>query len=245
MTKRIIPTLLLHKGGLYKTVKFSNPKYLGDPINIMRIFNDKKVDEIVVLDIDASRNRVSPNFKVIEQIASEAFMPLSYGGGISTLEQASQIFKSGVEKVVLNSVALVNPMIIKEMSDRFGSQSVVVSVDVKKNIFGKYKVYDWVKKQIGGENLSNYLNSITNYGVGEIIINSVDKDGTLSGPDLELLKQVSKMVSVPLVYQGGISNEEDIKKCFVNGADAVAAGSFFVFHGIHKAVLISYPEKRF
>ena len=239
---RVIPALLLQNNRLVKTIRFKNPKYVGDPINAIRIFNEKEVDELMVLDIMASKHRLNPNYELIEQFASECFMPLAYGGGIRTIEQAKQVFSLGVEKVCLQTAALENPRIISEISDRFGSQSVIVSIDIKKNWIGKVNIHnDSINKAISN-NWLDLLKKLISAGAGEVLLNAVDKDGTLSGPDLELIHQANQNIDVPLIAIGGISSLSDIKAAINAGASAVAAGAFFVFHGPHRAVLITYPK---
>lgn len=239
---RVIPSLLLRNGGLVKTTKFKNPKYVGDPINAIRIFNDKEVDELMVLDITASKEGREPNYALIEQFAGECFMPLAYGGGISNVTQARQLFSLGVEKICLQKAALEKPNLIKELANEFGSQSVMVSVDIKKNWFGKPKLYHSATRKLMNDNWVDKLNELVSAGAGEVLLNSVDKDGTLMGPDLSLIQQASFSVDVPLIALGGVSNLADIKDCIDYGASAVAAGAFFVYHGPHRAVLITYPN---
>ncbi len=241
--KRIIPCLLLENEVLVKTEKFKNPKYVGDPLNAIKIFNTKEVDELMVLDINASKTKQEPNFELIEQFASECFMPLTYGGGIRTIDQASRIFKLGVEKICIQSKAIEDLDFVTKLSDRFGSQSVVVSIDVQRNWMNKPKLYNSV---IAGSSNFKWLEFIKNAvisGAGEILLNSVDKDGTFKGPDLELIKLASLEISTPLIYCGGIGSIKDFNESFIAGASAVAAGSFFVFYGPHKAVLITYPSQ--
>ena len=182
---RIIPTLLLHNKGLYKTVKYSikKGKYVGDPINAIKIFNDKGVDELIFLDIDASKEKRGPNFDIIRAIASECFMPVGYGGGITTIEEVKRIFKIGIEKVILNTILLDNTDLLKEASHIFGSQSIVVSIDIKKNLFGKYKIYNSAKQKNLNINIEEYIKNLELNGAGEIYITSVDKDGTLTCSD--------------------------------------------------------------
>jgi len=244
-TPRVIPVILLTDSGMVKTTKFSDPIYIGDPINAVRIFNAKEVDEIVVLDIDASRSGREPNFERIEQIASEAFMPLGYGGGVKTTQQMERLFKIGIEKVVINTVIHEKPSILHESSQIFGSQSVVASIDVKKDIFGRYVVYSECGKKRENSDLNSYISFVQEQGAGEIILNSIDKDGTMSGYDLKLISKVSDQLRVPLVTLGGARSVKDFDDALEAGASSVAAGSMFVFHGRHKAVLISYisPDK--
>jgi cyclase len=239
---RIIPALLLKNGGLVKTTKFSNPKYIGDPINAIRIFNTKEVDELMVLDIDASKLKQQPNYALIEQFAGECFMPLCYGGGIQTIEQASKIFKLGVEKVCLQTSALENLDLVRQLADRFGSQSVVVSVDIKRDWFQRPKLFKSSEGQNSSVNWLSFIKQAVDSGAGEILLNAVDRDGTLQGPDLALIEQVSAEIAAPLIAVGGIGSLKDIKEAVNAGASAVAAGAFFVFHGPHRAVLITYPQ---
>lgn len=239
---RIIPSLLLSDGGLVKTCRFSDPKYVGDPINAIRIFNEKEVDELMVLDISASHKGKGPDYDLIERFAGECFMPLCYGGGISSLEQARRLFSLGVEKVCLQTAVLDDPSLIEDIASRYGSQSVVVSVDVKKNWLGKKCLYSASTKKALKKPFMDYVSSAIEAGAGEILLNSVDRDGTMSGMDLELITQVSSSLSVPLIASGGASNIKDMKDAVDAGASAVAAGAFFVFHGPHRAVLITYPK---
>jgi cyclase len=239
---RLIPSLLLKNGGLVKTTKFANPKYVGDPINAIRVFNTKEVDELMVVDIEASRLNKEPNYSLIEQFAGECFMPLSYGGGIRTVEQASRIFKLGVEKVSIQTAAIEDLDLVRKLSDRFGSQSVVVSVDVKRDWLQRPHLYNSSTGKNNSLNWLSFTKQAVEAGAGEILLNAVDKDGTLSGPDLNLIQLASKEISAPLIAIGGISSLQDIKSAVNAGASAVAAGAFFVFHGPHKAVLITYPQ---
>ncbi len=242
---RIIPTLLLHDKGLYKTVKYSikKGKYIGDPINAIKIFNEKGVDELIFLDIDASKEKRGPDFQMLRNIATECFMPVGYGGGITTMEQIKQIFQIGIEKVILNSVLLEDLSLLKNASKDFGVQSIVAAVDIKKNLFGKYKIYNSAKQKNSDLDIKKYLQSLEKNGAGEIYISSVDKDGTFEGYDIELMKDISKDIKVPVIINGGAKDISDfsraIKEC---GVSAVSAGSMFVFNGPHKAVLITYPE---
>jgi cyclase len=237
---RIIPTLLLHDGGLVKTIKFKNPKYVGDPINAVRIFNVKEVDELVLLDISASKEGRSPNYKEIEEIASEAFMPIGYGGGIKNLEQIEKLFKIGVEKIILNTSAFSNEKLIKEASSIYGSQSIVVSLDYKKDIWGNYRFFTLSGSNKVKGDCIDVIKRIEDLGAGEVILNSIDNDGTMSGYDLSLLEKLTKEVKLPVVASGGAGNIKDFASAIKSGASAVAAGSMFVYHGIHRAVLISY-----
>jgi len=235
---RVIPVLLIEDDGLVKTTKFKNPKYLGDPVNTVRIFNTKEVDEIFILDIVASKNKSGPNFSLISEIASEAFMPLCYGGGIRNINDAEKLFSSGVEKISIQTSAFKDLELVKKISQKYGSQAVVVSIDLKRDLFGRVKIFNNSKK----ENWINFAKNAVKFGAGEIFINSVNQDGTLSGPDLELISELCNEISVPLTYAGGVGSLNDIKKVANAGASGIAAGAFFVFQGSLRAVLISYPK---
>jgi cyclase len=240
---RVIPVLLLHKGGLVKSVKFANYKYVGDPINAVKIFNEKEIDEILVLDIDATREKRGPNFDTIKEIAGEAFIPLAYGGGISNIDQVKELFYLGVEKVVFNYSAFSSLNLLAEAASIVGSQSVVGSIDVKKNWLGKRKVFIGNGRENTGEDPVPFARKLAAAGAGEIILNSIDRDGTYLGYDLELISEVSNVVDIPVVACGGASSITDFVSCIKSGASAVAAGSMFVFQRPHDAVLISYPSQ--
>lgn len=238
---RVIPCLLLEKTRLVKTRKFKNPVYVGDPINAVKVFNDKEVDELVLLDIDVSRRGEPPDFEFIEKLASEAFMPLSYGGGVRTVNQARQLFHLGVEKVIIKTAAIIDHKFLQELSLEFGSSSLVVSVDVKRDYRRNVVPVDGRLKKLKTHSLSELLNLYENCGVGEILLQNVDCDGTMAGPDLEIVRQIGKR-SVPLTVAGGVSSLSDIKNLIDAGADAVGAGAFFTFYGPHRAVLLTYPN---
>jgi cyclase len=239
---RVIPCLLLSGAGLVKTLKFNNPIYVGDPINAIRIFNDKEVDELMLLDITASKTGGEPNYRLIEDVAGECFMPLTYGGGITSVEQAAKIFSLGVEKISIQTAILDDMHLITRIADRFGSQSIVVSIDVKRDWFNQPHLYSAAySKQIRFHWLER-LQELVTAGAGELLLNAVDRDGTLDGPDLDLIRQASEAVQVPLIAIGGVSSLTDIRAVVDSGASAVAAGAFFVFHGPHRAVLITYPS---
>lgn len=240
---RVIPVLLIHNRGIVKSVGFKNYTYVGDPINAVKIFNNKEVDEIVILDIDATREGRGPDFSFIAEITSEAFIPLAYGGGISTIEQIQNLFYLGVEKVILNHSAYNNLSLITEASNLVGSQSIVVSIDVRKNIFGKYHIVLLNGTKTGKVDLLEYAQAVERAGAGEIFLNAVNRDGTFSGYDVELIKKVSEVVKIPVVACGGADSIIDFKKAIDSGASAVAAGSMFVFQKPHRAVLISYPSQ--
>lgn len=239
----MIPVLLIHKGGLVKSVKFKNYKYVGDPINAVKIFNEKEIDEIVVLDIDATREKRPPDFEKIKEIAGEAFIPLAYGGGISTIEEIKQLFYLGVEKIILNNAAFNEPDLVTTAAKIVGSQSVVVSIDVKKNAFGKYRVYIKNGSENTGKDPVSFARQMQEAGAGEIFLNSIDRDGTYQGYDLNLIKTVSNPLSIPLIACGGVSDIREFYFAIQSGASAVAAGSLFVFQRPHNAVLINYPDE--
>ena len=243
LQKRIIPILLLKNNGLVKTIKFKKEKYVGDPINAVKIFNEKEVDELVFLDITASRENRPPNFEYIEDIATECFMPFAYGGGIRSIEDIKKLFALGAEKAILNTKAIEEKNLVKKAADYFGSQSIIVSIDLKKNLIGQYRVYQHTKQKNTKLNPVDFALEMEDLGAGEVILNSVDQDGTMTGFDLQLYKNVSSRLSIPVIACGGAGKLEDIStvlnECEVS---AVAAGSFFVFHGRHKAVLITYPD---
>lgn len=239
---RVIPCLLLQQGGLVKTTRFNKPVYVGDPINAIRIFNDKEVDELMVLDIDASREKREPNYALIEQFAGECLMPLCYGGGIQSVEQARQLFSLGVEKVCIQTSALRDMSILTKIAEKFGSQSVLFSLDVKKGWLGRKGTYASMSRSLDERSWQSVLQDAVRAGAGEIILNAVDRDGTMSGVDEDLIREASQSIPVPLVALGGVGNLDDIRKAVIAGASAVSAGAFFVFYGPHRAVLITYPR---
>lgn len=241
---RVIPILLLRNKGLVKTVKFSKGKYIGDPINAVKIFNDKEVDELAFLDIEASKVNMPPNFDFIKHIASECFMPLAYGGGISNIDHIKKLFQIGVEKVILNSVALEHLNLVSEAAEIFGGQSIVVSIDVKTNIWGKYFVFSHSEKKPAIKDPVAYARAAEKAGAGEIILNAVDQDGMMNGYDLNIVEKMSSVINIPLVACGGAGKLEHFKEGHQAGASALAAGSLFVYHGPHKAVLINYPSQQ-
>ncbi len=240
---RVIPILLLSEGGLVKTKRFKEPKYVGDPLNAVRIFNDKEVDEIVLLDIDATRAGRSPDYKLIEEIASECFMPMAYGGGVRSVEEIRQLLKLGVEKVVVNSAAARDRNLIGQASLEFGSQSIVGSIDVKKHLWGRYTVFTESGRRDLGQDPVELARRYESEGIGEILVNSINNDGMMSGYDLDLVRSVAGAVRVPVVACGGAGCVADFAEAVRAGASAVAAGSLFVFYGKHRAVLISYPTR--
>lgn len=241
---RIIPVLLLKGKGLVKTIKFKDPRYLGDPINAVKIFNDLKTDELVFLDITASKENRTISVELVKDIGDEAFMPFGVGGGVHSIDQIESLLKAGAEKVILNTSAFNNVQLIKAASNVFGSQSIVVSLDVKKTFFGKYEC--WIRD--GSENTKTQPLELAkraeDAGAGELIINSIDLDGLMTGYDIPLIKSIAEIVSIPVVACGGAGNLEHLKAGYFEGnAHALAAGSMFVYHGPRKAVLINYPSK--
>ena len=240
---RLIPVLLIRNNGLIKTTNFSNDKYVGDPLNAVKIFNEKKVDEIIVIDIDATVNQTSPNLQLIKDLASECRMPMCYGGGIKSTEEASKILSLGVEKISISSAAISNPLIVEDISKEVGAQSVVITLDVKKKLFGGYDVYTHNGKHNTKQDLLSLIKDFESKGAGEIVINSIDKDGTMSGYDLNLIKIISKNVNIPITCLGGAGTQSDIRDLYSQqGIIGAAAGSLFVFKGKYRAVLITYPS---
>ena len=242
MRPRLIPCLLLKNRGLVKTKNFANPKYVGDPINAIRIFNEKEVDELIVLDIEASRTGREPPYEQIEEFASECFMPLCYGGGITTVDQVKRLFSIGVEKVSIQTAALEDFDLVSEIAARYGRQAVVVSIDVKKNLIGQHRMYAAATGKALGRDWKKFLGAAVTAGAGEVLVTAVDRDGTLSGMDVGLIRDAAAASSVPVIAAGGLSSMADIKAAVGAGASAVAGGAFFVFHGPHRAVLITYPR---
>lgn len=239
---RVIPCLLLKGNGLVKTIKFKDEKYVGDPINAVRIFNDKEVDELIFLDIDATAEGRGPRMDYIRDIASECFMPLCYGGGISTMKHIEELFQIGVEKVSINTAAAEDPNLISQAAEVFGSQSIVAAVDVRKSLIGGYSVYTHRASRKQPQSLEKYIRYLEGCGAGEIFLHSVDQDGCRLGYDEKLISMVCQEVGVPVIASGGAGSVGDFYKAVRAGASAVSAGSFFVFHGKHRAVLITYPE---
>ena len=241
---RIIPCLLLQNNGLVKTVNFKNPKYVGDPINAVRIFNEKEVDELVIFDIDATVLKNEPNYGLIERIANQSRMPLCYGGGIKTVKQAKRIFGLGVEKIALSSSVVDNPNLITQIGDLVGAQSVIVVLDVKKKLFGGYEIFTHNGKKARGIDPFKFIKNAQKLGAGEIIINSIDKDGLMKGYDTNILDLVRKKTDLPITILGGAGSLVDIKNIIKKyKVIGLAAGSLFVFKGKFRAVLINYPSK--
>jgi cyclase len=242
---RIIPVLLLHKGGLYKTKQFKKPSYVGDPINAVRIFNEKQVDELMILDIDCSVNNSAPNYELIEEIASEAFMPVAYGGGVNSLEIAKKLFGLGIEKVVLNTVLQHDTQIIKEIGNIYGAQAVVACIDFKKNLFGKINAYFKSSSTKADQSIPQLAKLYEEVGAGELLLNDIDREGTYSGYNQSMLKEIVNTVQIPVVISGGASQNSDFTAAASCGASGMAAGSMFIYQRPHNAVLISYPSNYF
>lgn len=239
---RVIPALLLHQNGLVKSVRFRDYKYVGDPMNAVRIFNEKEVDELAIIDIDATHDKRSPDVARIASIVSEAFMPIAYGGGISKVEEAEGILLNGAEKVIINKAAVTDSGLISEIARRFGTQSVVISIDFKKTFFGSVYVFTDNGKTNTHLDPVTFARQMEEAGAGEILLNSIDRDGTFGGYDLDMIRNVSEAVNIPVIAMGGAATLTDFKQAVQHGASAVAAGSMFVFQRPHKAVLISYPS---
>ncbi len=241
---RVIPCLLLQDKGLVKTIRFKDPAYVGDPINAVKIFNDLKADELVFLDITATKEKRTPQLDLLKKIAEEAFMPFAAGGGVTNLEQVRMIINAGAEKVVMNTAAVENPNVIEEVAAVFGNQSVIVSLDAKKNSEGLYEIFTSAGTKPTGLSPAEAARQSELSGAGEIMINSIDRDGTFEGYDLELVKQVADAVRIPVIACGGARNYDNLAEPFCkSGATAVAAGSMFVFIGKKRAVLINYPDR--
>lgn len=235
--------MLLKGLGLVKTVKFKNPNYIGDPMNAVKIFNDLEADELAFLDITATLEGRIPSLELITRIGEEAFMPFSVGGGINTLDHVKQIIEAGAEKVIINSATVSNIQVLEKSAALIGRQSTVASIDVKKNLFGKSRVHINSGKKSTKVTAVDHAKTVVDAGAGEIIINSIDKEGTGEGYDLDLIAEVSNAVDVPVIALGGAHDYNDFKKAYHSGAHAVAAGSRFVYQGPRKAVLINYPSK--
>lgn len=240
---RVIPVLLIQNGGLVKSIRFSNYRYVGDPINAVRIFNEKEVDEIIILDISATSQKRGPDLELVRSVANECFMPMAYGGGITQVEEIESLINLGVEKVIINSAVLNDTTLIRKSSQKIGSQSIVVCIDIKKNWRRKFEIYSHLTKRKTSVDLNSFVKIMEEQGCGELILQSVDNDGVCCGYDHSLIEAVSQAVSIPVVALGGAWQLADLKSAIEAGASAVAAGSMFVFHGKHKAVLISYPSQ--
>ncbi|TKF11031.1 AglZ/HisF2 family acetamidino modification protein [Enterovibrio norvegicus] len=243
LRSRIIPVLLVRDKGLIKTTKFSDDKYVGDPLNAVRIFNEKEADELMIVDIDATVKGKEPDYQSIENWAAECRMPLCYGGGVKNVEQALKILSLGIEKVALSSAVIERPELIKEIASRVGNQSVVAVLDVKKKLFSGYKVYTHNGNKSTTVDLFSLIKEFEKQGVGEVIINNIDADGTMAGYDTNLLEKLRSKVKVPLTYLGGAGSHQDLKNIIDRHSPiGIAAGSLFVFKGKYRAVLINYPN---
>lgn len=242
---RIIPCLLVHKGGLVKTVRFGEPKYVGDPINAVRIFNEKEVDELMVVDIDATSQRREPDYALIRNLAAECRMPLCYGGGVKSTEQVQKIISLGVEKVAISSAAIETPQLITDAACRVGSQSVVVVMDVKKaGLLRRYELFTHNGTRKTGVNPVEFAGRLKSLGAGEVVLNSVDHDGLMTGFNLALVEEVREATTLPMTVLGGAGSLDDIVNLIDRfGTIGAAAGSLFVFKGKYRAVLINYPNR--
>lgn len=245
LATRVIPCLLLQNMGLIKTTQFRDPVYVGDPINAVKIFNEKEVDELIFLDIVASKKNIEPNFSLIQELASECFMPFAYGGGVKKLAQIHKILKIGVEKVIINKAAIDDINFVREATNLYASSTIIVAIDIKKDFFGRYRIYDHTTKKLLRVDLMDHIKKVEDAGAGELFINNVDRDGTFKGFDVPIIKEIVNLVSIPVIACGGASSLEDFRLVVkAGGASAVAAGSFFVFQKPHRAVLISYPDTK-
>lgn len=242
---RIIPTLLLRNESLVKTIRFGKFAYIGDPCNTLRIFNELEVDELLILDITATLYKRSPNLNLLRDIANECFMPLSYGGGIRTFEHAKAIFKVGFEKVVINSYSVENPAFISQLTDHFGSQAIVASIDVKRDFWGVNQVWTYGGRKKIWRDPVEWAKELERLGAGEILLTSIDREGTWEGFDLDLNKAVSEVVDIPVISNGGAGNIGHIEAVVNNGgASAVALGSMVVFQKKNMGVLVNFPDKK-
>jgi cyclase len=240
---RIIPILLMHNGGLVKGVHFKNHRYIGDPMNTIRIFNEKNVDELFLLDIDATKKGTIPDIDFIQRIADECYMPFGVGGGIKTVKDIRALLRAGAEKVSINTAAVENPQLIKNASDIFGSQSVVVSIDVKRTWLGQYVVYTHSGKRKTDKTPVALAREAEQLGAGELLINSIERDGSFKGYDLRLISKIAASVNIPVIACGGADCYDNLFRVVEQtGATAAAAGSLFVFYGAHRGILIQYPD---
>jgi imidazole glycerol-phosphate synthase subunit HisF len=240
---RVIPVLLLKGSGLYKTIKFDKPNYIGDPINAVKIFNEKEVDEIAILDINASASGKEPNFSLIKDICEEAFMPLAYGGGITTLDHVHKLINSGVEKVILNSSLKNDLKLVHQIASVYGAQSVVVCIDYKKPFLGRTKPYFVSGEKSISSDLVQFAKDCENAGAGEVLLQSIERDGTFSGLDIKTIHEVSSTINIPLIACGGLNSVQEIYEGVKAGASAVAAGSLFVYRNNDiRSILINYPS---
>ncbi len=245
LTTRVMPCLLLRNRGLVKTIKFDKPSYVGDPTNTVKIFNDLEVDELILLDITATAERKRPQLELLHEIATECFMPFTYGGGVTSLDDMAALYALGAEKVALNTAAHERPSLIEQAAARFGSQAVVVSIDVrKKRLFGGYTVHTRGGRHDTKLEPVAYARRVEALGAGELLLTSIDRDGTMEGYDLDLITEVSRAVRIPVIACGGAGSVADFRKAKDAGASAVAAGSLVVYQGRHRAVLVNFPKKQ-
>lgn len=241
---RVIPILLVRNGGLVKTRRFEDSVYIGDPTNAVRIFSEKEVDEIALIDIDASRNNSGPNWELVERVAGECFMPLMYGGGVRTVGDAKRLFSLGVEKIGLQSAALRQPSLVSELASVGGSQSVTVAVDVRRSRFGRDRLWSSAEWDFAPGNWLSFVEQVQDYGAGEVLLTSVDREGSMSGLETNLIRQARQRLSIPLIAHGGVGSLAHIADGIQAGADAVGVGSFCVFRSPRRGILISYPDYR-
>lgn len=242
---RVIPILLLKNLGLVKSVRFKDYRYIGDPINAVKIFNDLKADELVFLDILASKEKRTISLDFVRNVGDEANMPFAVGGGIRTIQEIKEIVNAGAEKVIINTYAVQNPDFIRHAAETFGSSTIVVCMDVKKNIFGQEKTWINNGKKSSVYTPIQYAQLMEKKGAGEIIVQSIGRDGTMHGYEIELIKKISEAVSIPVIALGGAGNISHLKEAYIDGfANGLAAGSMFVFHGTRNGVLVNYPDKK-
>jgi cyclase len=244
LVTRVIPCLLVENDRLVKTVNFKNPSYVGDPVNAIKIYNEKEVDELIIVDITATIENRTPNFNLIKEVADECFMPVCYGGSISSVDQMKKLFNIGIEKVALNSSVIENQRLINDAAEVFGSQSIIISIDVKKNLFGKYQVYTHSGEKNSKKDPAEYAKTVEKAGAGEILLNSIDRDGTWNGFDIDLIKSITDAVGIPVIAVGGAGNLEHISEAVhKGGASAIAIGSMAVYQGKDLGVLINFPTR--
>jgi len=243
MRARVIPVLLIDDGGLVKSIEFDKYNYIGDPMNAIRLYNEMEVDELVFIDISASKENRGPDFEMIEELTANAFMPLGYGGGITSVEDIKKLFYLGIEKVIINNQLLSNKEFIKDASKLHGKQSIIGAVDIKKNFFGNYKVYDHVGKKSLDLDYNTYIKELEDSGIGELFINDVSSDGKMKGYDIKLIDSLHNTISIPMVFCGGAGNLSHLKEAIDSGAHAAAAGSIFIYKGKQKGILINYPTQ--
>jgi cyclase len=245
MDVRIIPCLQLLENGLVKTTRFTSPKYIGDPLNTVRIFNELEVDELCFLDIRATLHGEEPDYDLLQHIADECFMPLSYGGGIRDMEDAGKVFRCGFEKIIINSALFKNPALIQQLSAHYGSQAIIVAIDVKKSVLGNYAVMSHSGTRNTGKEAIAWAQEIAERGAGEILLTSINNEGTWNGFDIQLVKKVSDAVSIPVIAHGGAGSEHHINAVVEStGAGAVAVGSMFLYQKKDMGVLINFPKER-